>query len=243
MARIQNEILGDVFFRDFDLGMVKTLQGQLIGHRYYLPRTLFPSIVPPLFSEFTGTDSDIGTEMPGIPLSIGESSEVVRYLVPCVHIKREDPSPALERQHGYRVKYRAPSPGAQESTVTYNGQEYTGYTAYQEQEDGIPTDISYTVFCHSAGKSAKTNAHLLLKHCMKYFWPRGKVFVDDSEGRTRSYWVHSEGPSDLSSVSDIRDRTIIYALSCRVVAEIDVRDPYEQVPVTSVTRTLQTKTE
>lgn len=235
MPRIQNEILGDVFLRDFDLGMVSTLQGTQIGNRYYLPRTILSSVTPPLFSEFTGIESDIGTEMPGIPFAMEEPSEVLRYLIPCIYIKREDPSPALERQHGYRVKYRAPSPGAQETSTIYRGQTYNGYTSYQEQEDGIPVDLSYTIMCQAGGKAAKRNAHLLLKHCMKYFWPRGKVLVVDSEGRTRSYWVHSEGPSNISSVADIRDRTIIYALSCRVIGELDVRDPYEQTPATSLT--------
>jgi len=172
--------------------------------------------------------------MPGIPFSMDDPSEVVRYLLPCIHVKREDPGAALERQHGFRVKYRAPAPGAQEVTINHRGQEFTGYDRYQEQEEATPTDLSYTIMCKSAGKSAKSNAHILLKHCMKRFWPRGKVYVRDSLGRTRSYWVHTEGPTTLNEVEDIRARTINYALTCRVMGEIDVQDSYERKPATSV---------
>ena len=243
MARFNTEILGDVFYREFDEGIITTLQGERIGNRYYLPQVVVPTVSPPLFSEFTGTVSDKGQPMPGIPFSMGEPSEVVRQLIPCIHIKREDPSPALERQHGYRVKYRAPAPGASTVDIQYRGRTVTGYSAYQEQEDGIPTDLSYTIMCEANGKAAKNNAHILLKHCMKFFYPHGKVFVYDTEGRRRSYWVHTEGPSELTSIGDIRDRTIIYALTCRVMAEIDVRDPYTQKPVTSIQPSVHIKTE
>lgn len=243
MARHNTKILGDVFYREFDEGIITTLGGEIIGDRYYLPQSLFPGIQPPLFSEFTGNTGDIGTHMPGIPFSMGEPSEVVRHLIPCVHIKREDPSPALERQHGFRVKYRAPAPGAQPVSVNYRGKTVNGYTSYQEQEDGIPTDLSYTIMVEANGKSAKTNAHKLLKHCMNFFYPRGKLYLVDSEGRTRSYWVHTEGPSELTAIADIRDRTIIYALTCRVMAEIDVREPYERKPATTVSSSFNQKTE
>jgi hypothetical protein len=233
MSRIRNSRIGDVFLRDFDTGVMKTLDGVIFGTRYYIPTSLLPGVVPPLFTEFTADPSLKGQKMPGIPASMNESSDVLRYLIPGIRITREDPSPALERRHSHVVKYRAPADGAQELTIQYGNREKTGYTAYEEQEEGTPTDLSYTIYVEAGGKGAKTHAHTMLKHCMSKFWPEGKVYVLDTEGRTRGYWVHTEGPSGLSSVSDIRDRTIIYALSLRVQGELDVRMAKTQKTVTS----------
>jgi hypothetical protein len=235
LARIRHEDIGDVFYRDFDIGVYRTLLAEQIGDRYYLSADFVPDVIPPLFSEFTGPVSQQGTQMPGVPVTFGNpSTAVVRYLLPCIRIKREDPSPALERWQSSHDKYRRPASGEDEITIDYRGREVKGYRKYEEQPGSITSDIPYTITCEGVGKSARAQAEQLLGHCMKYIYPHEKIWVLDSLGNMRGYQSHCEGPSELTAVADIRDRSVIYALSLRVQGEIDVRDPVEKVAVTSI---------
>jgi hypothetical protein len=234
VSRFRNEKIGDVFIREYDVGMYLTLGAEKINGRRYIPQNKLPGVTPPLFSEFTGDEAQIGQPMPGIPVIFGNPSTAVqRYLIPCIRIKREDPSPALERWHSEHLKYRAPADGQSKVTVNYRGQDIEGYSKYEEQKGAPTTDIPYTLTIESAGKKARTHAQAMLKYCMKFFWPHGKLRVIDTFGRERLYTVHGEGPSELTSASDIRDRTVIYALSLRVQGELDLDDPREEVAVTS----------
>ena len=131
-------------------------------------------------------------------------------------------------------KYRAPAPGASEVTVEYGSMELTGYDKYEMQPAAWPYDIPYTITVEANGERARTNAQVMLRHCMSIFGPYGIVTVYDEDGAERKYNVFGEGPSDLSSVSDVRDRTIIYALSLRVAGELDVQTETEHRAVTSV---------
>lgn len=234
MAMIRNKEIGDVWLRDFDLGMAKTLGCVEIGQRFYLPLEKAPGVEPPLFTEFYGDPSEVGKPMPGIPLIYANpASGVQRYTLPCIRLRREDPSPALERWMSKHYKYRRPAPGFPEIEVTYRTKTVKGYAKYEQQEGSYPYDIPYTLTAEAVGKGARTKAHTLLHHCMKKFKPHSKVKVVDSLGRQRKYWVFGEGPSDLSVATDIRDRTIIQALSLRVIGELDLNDPELVQAVTS----------
>jgi len=232
---IRHEQVGDVWLRDFDEGITKTLGCIEIGQRYYLPLDKAPGVEPPLFTEFFGDVSQQGKPMPGIPIIYtSPAAGVQRYTLPCLRLRREDPSPALERWMSFHYKYRRPAPGFPEIEVTYRTRKVRGYAKYEQQEGAYPYDIPYTLTCEGVGKGARAKAHTLLKHCMKKFKPQAKVHhVKDSLGRERSYWTFTEGPSDLSAATDIRDRTIIFALSLRVQGELDLNDPELKQAVTS----------
>lgn len=230
----ESQKIGDLWFRDFDQGMVLTLGAVLVGDNYYLPMSLVPGVNPPLFTEFTARAEDIGKPMPGIPFIFANPSDsTTRYVLPCIRVRREDPSPALERYSSISPKYRIPAAGAEAKTVNYRNLVLHGYDKYEEQENSFPYDIPYTITCEAAGRGARNKAHILLKHCMKRYSPHGVVTVVDSEGAERKYWVFGEGPSDLSIVGDIRDRSIIFGLSLRVKGYIDLKDPISSKVVTS----------
>lgn len=234
MSMIRDQLIGDVFLRDYDLGMAVTLGCVEVGQQYYLMESKVPGVTPPLFTEYYGDPALRGTPMPGIPLIYATpSSPVERYTLPCIRIRREDPSAALERWMSKHYKYRRPADGESEISVQYRTRTVTGYAKYEEQEGSYPYDIPYTLTVESAGKGARRKAHTLLQYCMKRFPPHAKLRVVDSEGRERKYWVFVEGPSDLSVAADIRDRTIIFALSLRVQGELDLKDPVLRQAMTS----------
>jgi len=235
LPRLNNTRIGDVTLRSFDDGVYRTLMAELMGGRYFLPRQFSLGVVPPLFSEYSGEEDLIGQTMPGIPFIYGNpAAAVMRYLVPCIRVKREDPSPALERSHSKHLKYRAPADGESEITVDYRGIETSGYSKYEEQEGSTPVDIPYTITCEAAGKSARANAHVLMDHCMNILYPHEKICVVDSDGRERLYQVYCEGPSELTNIGDIRDRNISFALSVRVQAELDLRKAKTERAVTEL---------
>lgn len=234
MSRIRNERIGDIFLRHYDRGMLTSLGATLIGNQYFLPLSLVPGVLPPLYTEFADDDVTVGDPMPGIPVIFTNAGDAVeRYVIPCIRIRREDPSPALERWGSLQDKYRAPAPGEEEITVEYRGQEISGYSKYEMQPAAWPYDIPYTLTVEANGERARTHAQLMLRHCMGVFGPYGIVTVYDENGVERKYNVYGEGPSDLSVVADIRDRTIIYALSLRVAGELDVQAETEHQAVTS----------
>lgn len=224
MSRIRHERIGDVFLENFDEGIVKTLEGVLIGDDYFLPLSKAPTVQPPLYTELAADPDLIGKPMPGIPFIFANPGEAVqRYVIPCIRVRREDPSPALERWGSLQDKYRAPAPGEPEIVVQYGNRTKRGYAKYEMQPAGWPYDIPYTITIETNGVRARLTNHILLKHCMGIFGPYGVVTVTDDMGRDRKYNVFGEGPSNLDIIGDLRDRTIISALSLRVAAELDVQ--------------------
>lgn len=225
---------GDVFLREFDIGVYASLDNFLVGDKPYVPLAKVPSVRPPLFDENHKNKSEVGKPMPGIPIIISNPGDSVqRYNLPCFRLTREDPSPALERWMSIHLKHRTPSSDATEITVILGGKEIKGYDKYEEQKGSWPFDIPYTVTCEAAGLSARTNAQTMLKHLMKGFEPYSVLTVIDSFGVTRKYNMFVEGPSELSEVSDIRDRVIIHAMSVRISGELDLSDPKVVRAITS----------
>lgn len=238
MPRLNDTRLGDVSLRSFDEGVFRTLMAEIIGGRFFLPLEYAKGVTPPQFSEYSAqveVEGLIGETMPGIPFIYGNpASAIMRHLIPCIRVRREDPSPALERSHSKYLKYRIPADGEQPVHVDYRGTEISGFGKYEEQEGATPVDIPYTVVCEAAGKSARLNAHVLLDHCMRILYPHGKVCVIDSTGRERLYQVHCEGPSELTEIGDIRDRVVSFALSVRLQGEIDLSYAYTETAVTEL---------
>lgn len=230
---------GDVFMRDFDLGFFSTIGAGVVGDRVFVPSSKIPGVKVPLYDENHGNPDEVGKNMPGFPVIFGNpSDDIQRYNLPSFRILREDPSPALERWMSVHLKTRGPAPGANPVQVQYGGRTIDGYDKYVEQEGSWPYDIPYTLTVGSAGLSARTEAQALLKYIMKIFKPYSILNVVDSLGEDRKYHAFVEGPTELSEIADIRNRSIIYALSIRVSAEYDLADPYEITPITQVVQTL-----
>ncbi len=232
---VNDSLCGDVSIRNFDIGIYRALDYVIIRSRAYVPLSKASGVEPPLFDENHDVDSEIGMPMPGFPIIFANPGDSVqRYNLPCFRITREDPSPALERWMGLHLKSRNPASGATPVQVDYQaGRVLNGYDKYQEQDGAFPYDIPYTVTCEAVGTSARTNAQVMLVFLMKKFKPYSVIEVEDSLGAMRKYNVFVEGPSELSEVSDIRDRSIIHAMSLRVSGELDLSDPREVVAISS----------
>lgn len=223
---IADRLVGDVFLREFDLGVFNTLECFDQNGHVFISSSKIPGVKVPRFDEHHNVKEEIGKPMPGIPvIFVNPDDSMQHYNIPCIRITREDISPALERWMSLHLKSRGPAPGAREITVRYGGRILHGYDKYEEQDGSWPFDISYTVTCESSGLAARTESNLLIRYVMKKFPPYGVLKVIDSNGDERKYNVFVEGPSELGIIADIRDRGMIMALSVRVEAELDLSDP------------------
>lgn len=226
---------GSVGLRNFDEGVVETLLPELISDNYYL--TKVPSVHPPPGS-------------PGIPIVFSHPEDLFeRYKLPVVVIRRDDLSPALGRWHPGTVTYKAPSVYAEPIEVTLSNTEQTvlrGYSRYEVQQQAVPFDITYTITIlarhRGYGKgspgvtgagSPRNQVNQLLDYVMRIYQPYGQVIVRDSLGDARSYSAFMESTSHLDEVAEVTERVIGFALTLRVEAELDLRDPRDKPTASS----------
>jgi len=251
MPTVGTEILGNVFLRSFNEGIINVFLPELHGGQYFIPidvitnqvSIMFGNILdvsylePPLYPDDHGIASEIGTRMPGIPLLFTEPDDrISRYVLPCIRITPEDPSPANERWNGVHLKYMAPAKNAEllEADIGF-GNVVQGWSKRQWQQGAKPFDMPYTITAGTAGNAARLNCEILLAYLLQIFTPEGSLPVIDTIGNTRYYNFFTEGPSSLSMIADISDRGIMQSLSVRVLGELDVYNP-EQTPGGIVTQ-------
>ena len=90
---------GSVGLRNFDEGVVETLNPELIHGNYYLTN------IAAMVSSVPGS--------PGIPIIFSHPEDLYeRYKLPAIIIRRDDLSPALGRWHPGLMTYRAPAANA-----------------------------------------------------------------------------------------------------------------------------------
>lgn len=226
---------GSVGIRNFDEGVVETLRPEIIHDNYYL--TAVPNMAAPVPGS------------PGIPIIFSFPEDLYeRYKLPIVVVRRDDVSPALSRWHPGMTTYRTPAANATPIEVTLPNTEQTvlrGYSRYEVQQQAAPFDITYTISLlarhRGFGKgspgtvgagSPRNQVNQLLDYVLRIYQPYTQVFVRDSLGDARSYEAFMEAISHLDEVAEVTDRVIGFALTLRVEAELDLRDPREK-PVAS----------
>lgn len=219
---------GSVGLRNFDEGVVETLKPEILEGNYYL--TKVPHVYPPPGS-------------PGIPIIFSHPEDLFeRYKLPVVVIRRDDISPALSRWHPGMETYRAPAVNAVPLEVMLaDSTVLRGYSRYEVQQQAVPFDITYTVSIlarhRGFGKgspgttgegSPRNQVNQLFDYVLRIYQPYSHVRVRDSLGDDRSYAVFMESTSHLDEVAEVTERVIGFALTIRVEAELDLRDPREK---------------
>jgi hypothetical protein len=224
-----------VGLRNFDEGVVETLRPEVINDNYYLTG------VPNMASPVPGS--------PGIPIIFAFPEDLFeRYKLPVVVIRRDDISPALSRWHPGTITYKAPAANATPVEVTLpDSTVLRGYSRYETQQQAAPFDITYTISLlarhRGFGKgssgaagpgSPRNQVNRLLDYALRIYQPYSQVIVRDSLGDARSYSAFMEAISHLDEVAEVTDRVIGFALTLRVEAELDLRDPREKPAATGL---------
>jgi hypothetical protein len=243
---------GIVGLRNFDEGMVVTLGAEV----HDLDTGKGPHSNYFLTSEILPVEPAPG--LPGVPITFSHPEDIwERYRQPVIVIRRDDISPAMNRWHPHTVDYRAPARGATEVTVifgegTLTEQRLTGYDRYEEKQQAVPFDITYTIsvldrhrgkgplpprnvptgFTGAEG-SPRNQVNRIFDYVLRRYPPYGQIYVTDSLGDRRRYSTFMEAVSHLDEVPEITERVLGFALTVRVEAELDLSDPEVKRAVSS----------
>lgn len=219
---------GSVFIREFDQGIVTTLGATLIEDKdgqgnYYVN---IPNVAPPI-------------DKPGIPVVFAFPEDVWdKHFLPSFVVRRDDIVSAMERWHPGEYQYRVPATTAHPVEVTLPGQGVvTNWTEREELVQAEPVDILYTVSVmarHRQGINGRLEANEMFRWVLARFNHYGALLVYDSLGDSRTYEVFREGISNLDGLVDVTGRTIGYAVSLRVEAELDIHAPENHKTVTKL---------
>lgn len=211
---------GTVGLRSFDEGVVKTLRAEVVeskevrssnGGNYFI-------------KNITGLNLAPGA--PGVPVTFFFPEDLnEKFRVPCIVINRDDISPAMNRWMPGSFQYRAPAGGAIPTTVG----EAQGFDRTEELQQAVPFDLSYSIVLYTR---SRVQGNILLDYVMRIYPPYCNVKVQDSIGDYRLYSAFTESVGSLDDVPEVGERVIVFAITLRVEAELDLNDPVIQKTVT-----------
>jgi hypothetical protein len=237
---ISTQRIGDRFIEDYDRGMHVSMMAKVIGDDYYVTVN---GVAPGFFSDDFRRKELQCQQMPGIHVIFASPDDrITGFSMPCFVVRRESVEFAESRWHGASpLKYQIPANGSSAVNVSNWGTHIfdppaAGHSAYEEQRVAHPYDITYMISAISAGRNATREAQLMLRHLMRAFPPKEGpgIWVVDSIGEGATYETFAEGPVTLKELLDVDDRQAGFSLTVRVQALLDLRDPYDTTPATSM---------
>lgn len=196
---------GQVFLRNFDAGIVETLGAEV------RVREINSEKKQSYFIDIEGAGVDIPVIM--------ASPEVVfeKTYLPSIIIRREEPAFAANRWPSIGSAYRMPTgPSVTVGTVVGKKNMEIAPFAY-------PFDITYAL---EGVTRLRGQAVAMLNRILHVYKPYGKVRVKDSLGEMRSYEAFMEGIANLDEVVDAAERMSGFAVTLRVVGELDLVEPF-----------------
>jgi hypothetical protein len=230
---------GTVGIRNFDAGVVETLGAFIADDGNGLPK-YYTKID-------SGPEGDIACGppgAPGVPVVFAYPEDVLQdYKEPFILVRRDDITAAMDRWQPAGIQYRAPGKGAVPFIATLpGGATVSGFDRMEQLGQAIPYDITYTIQVRARYRGAtgqRNQVNAMFAHVLRIYPPYGKVNVVDSIGDLRGYEAFNEGISNTDSVGEVTERSLGFAITLRVEAELDLKDP---ATVQTVRRTLITRT-
>jgi hypothetical protein len=207
-------ILGTLTLRDWDEGCMKTLGAEIETYQVDGDtRQIYACEVPGLQSGFSNINNKV-------PCQFQDPEDVFQfYRLPCFQFRRNDMSPAFDRQPWYMWVARGPTKTA-EKVILEDGTE--GYTEYENQWRPTPFDITYDLMILARRQQEQL---LMLHYALRHFIPPWFIFkVIDSKGDVREYDAGEMSISNTSELADIAERTVSSTISFTVRAAIDLHD-------------------
>lgn len=205
---IDKNITGTIFIRNYDEGIFSTLGATVMntpnGPQYQM--------------------TVLGATNNQVPCYFGKPEQHFQKRVfPMVVVDREM-TPNLARWMGIgQLQYRA-GLGTPIFVGGVSGlPSVSGYGQYQELFQAFPYDMTYTISCWDR---YETPVQLILQKVLKVFPPTSTLNVLDSLGLPRTYEAFNEGgPTELHEALDAVTRIRGYAITVRVLGELDLIDP------------------
>jgi len=225
---------GRVTLRDFDSGVVLTLNPTKVGADYYITIATIEDM------GITGVCPPPG--LPGIPIIFGNPDDMLADAkMPMIAVMREGIERAMNRWHPGNTQYRAPAKGALPTVIEYpDGRKVYGYDSYEFTPQAVPFDISYgiQVLARNRGgvnvEGPRNQAGAIFHYVMSIYQPYCNVRVVDTIGDVRTYHADAESIDTEDELLDVTARKIGFRLSLRVQGEIDLNPPEVRRAVTQI---------
>jgi hypothetical protein len=207
-------IIGTLDLRAWDAGCMKTLGAEIAT--YVVDgesRAIYVVEVP-------SVQSGLSQFNQRVPVFFDTPEDVYQeFVLPCFVFKRNDMTPAFDRQPWYGWVARAPAKGARK-IVLENGR--VGYDRYDNQWRATPFDITYDCVIYARRQQESV---MMLMYALRHFIPPWFIFkVVDSLGDVREYDAGEMSISNTSELADIADRTVGWTIAFTVRGEIDLHD-------------------
>ena len=220
---------GRVSIRDFDLGALLTVGAELKEdpggvERYYLVgvRNACPS-----------------PGNPGIPIYFAyPDDKVVQFEMPCIVVRRDEMTPALNRWHPGSMQYRTPGAGSLKRVSPVTGR--TGFSHMEEMAQAIPYDFgyTYTIWARNRGgrgqQAPRNQVNALVMYLMSKLQNAFPFKLIDSVGDYRFYQGFQESVSPSDEVGEVGERIMGMTLSVNILGELDLNDAMVHNTVTEV---------
>jgi len=218
---------GIVTVRDFDQGVVETLGAVVIDGSYFILG----------LSEYDPPPGE-----PGVRVVFSHPEEVLQtHRMPVIEVRRDDINPATQRWHPGMETYRAPARGALPTVSPFVGDTRKGWNQIDVAQQAAPFDILYTINIQARQRQYMAAANKILAYVLSIYQPYSAVFVYDSVGDRRSYEAFLDAIAPLDNVPGVAERTIGFALSLRVEAELDINPTTKHGTVSSAARITLTR--
>lgn len=215
---------GEVFLRNYDEGVIKTLGATLSQTGGGMGMGTYVLNVPGICAQ-DGTSN--------VPIVFGTPDQAGKVKVlPAIYIDGGDAIPAMQRWHSVGQKeYRVwVTDGPIVTGLGPGGEIVSGYTAVESKVQDMPFDITYTITIEA---KFQNEANLILRNILRVFPPYSKLDVVDSLGDVRTYTTQLDGAvSRLTNVSDAADRTKGFTIGLLVEGELTLSDPTQAKTVT-----------
>lgn len=210
---------GTVRLRDFDAGVVETLKARVITSATGQGNYFLTELSGQPVSSYNMPLVPPG--QPGIPVTFAYPEDVYeRWLKPCIVVSRDDIAPAMQRYHPGALQYNAPVMTSRSVAVPGRG---FGYAESESLAQAVPMDITYSINIITIGSRNLANA--MLDHVLRIYPPYAAIYVRDSLDDQRTYSAWNDGVSVLDELADVSERTIGFAVTLRVEAELDLSEP------------------
>lgn len=204
---------GEVDLEHFVEGLILTT-GAKLGYLDNRPNDPF------YFVEIPGI-STIGMGVPGVPVSQSYPEDTFNeYQVPLIFFRFDTFDAALERWHPGLLQYRVEDSTAPEIP----GSGGLRSRVIEKQQDA-PYDLSFTLVCeardrHDAGK--------VLKYLLRIFQPHSTLFVKDSLGDFRCYYMSTTSGAPEDEIFDIAEKSFGFSLPIRIMGELSTAPEFTQ---------------
>lgn len=205
---------GQVFIEDFDLGVVKTL-GASIDPNSSADEASFVLPVPGLKEDGQRVDTQ-GNILVPVTFAHPESYMNI-WTLPGIFIRREAIEPDLLRYSQELEGFRVPAPQA----VTT---EIDGSVGPNEVLSRVRAEAYNFVYVVDMVARYRTDANALLRTVLPRFKQHKAILVRDSKGDLNEYSSFLESVDQIDEILGVTLKHHGYALTLRVVGELDLSE-------------------